>query len=71
MARFIIILVLAAVAVGLIWPILVRLRRGRVPDGVSDLAQPVRRERRSYFVPIAACVALSFLISAALWWFGR
>ena len=66
MARFIIILVLAAVAVGLIWPILVRLRRGRVPDSVA-----MRRERRSYFVPIAACVALSFLISAALWWFGR
>ena len=66
MARFIVILVLASVAVGLIWPILVRLRRGRVPDGVA-----MRRERRSYFVPIAACVALSFLISAALWWFGR
>jgi Protein of unknown function (DUF2905) len=65
-ARFIIILVLAAVAVGLIWPILVRLRRGRVPNGVA-----VRRGRRSYFVPIAACVALSFLISAALWWFAR
>jgi hypothetical protein len=65
-ARFVITLVLAAIAVGLIWPILVRLRRGRVPDGVA-----MRRERRSYFVPIAACVALSFLISAALWWFGR
>ena len=66
MARFVIILVLAAVAVGLIWPILVRLRRGRLPDGVA-----LRRKRRSYFVPIAACVALSVLISAALWWFGR
>ena len=66
MARFVITLALAAIAVGLIWPILVRLRRGRVPDGVA-----MRRERRSYFVPIAACVALSFLISAALWWFGR
>jgi hypothetical protein len=64
-ARFIITLVLAAVVIGLLWPILVRLRRGRVPD---DAAIP--RERRSYFVPIAACVALSFVISAALWWFG-
>ena len=65
MARFIITLVLAAVVIGLLWPILVRLRRGRVPSDV-----PIRRERRSYFVPIAACVALSFLISAALWWLG-
>jgi hypothetical protein len=65
-ARLIITLVLAFVVVGLLWPILVRLRRGRVPDEAES-----RRERRSYFVPIAACVALSFLLSAALWWFGR
>jgi hypothetical protein len=64
-ARFVTTLMLAAVAVGLLWPILVRLRRGRLSDDA-----PIRRARRSYFVPIAACVALSFLISAALWWFG-
>ncbi len=66
MARLVITLVLAFVVVGLLWPILVRLRRGRLPDDV-----PIRRERRSYFVPIAACVALSFLVGAALWWLGR
>jgi hypothetical protein len=65
-ARFVITLVLAAVVVGLLWPILVRLRRGRVPDDVA-----IQRAPRSYFVPIAACVALSFLITAAFWWFGR
>jgi DUF2905 family protein len=65
-ARLIIILVLATVAVGFVWPILVRVRRGRLPNDV-----PNRRERRSYFVPIAACVALSFLISATLWWSAR
>ena len=66
MARLIITLVLAFVMVGVLWPILVRLRRGRVPGEAA-----IRRERRSYFVPIAACVAVSFLIGAALWWFGR
>jgi len=65
-ARLIITLVLAFVVVGLLWPILVRLRRGRVPVEAT-----VRREHRSYFVPIAACVAVSFLISAALRWFGQ
>jgi hypothetical protein len=65
-ARLITTLMLAAIVVGLLWPILVRLRRGRLPDDV-----PTRRERRSYLVPIAACVALGFLISAAMWWFGR
>ena len=66
MARLVITLVLALVVVGLLSPILVRLRRGRLPDDT-----PIRRERRSYFVPIAAGVALSFLIGAALWWLGR
>jgi hypothetical protein len=65
-ARFVITLVLAAVVIGFLWPILVRLRRDRLPDDV-----PVRRKRRSYFAPVAACVALSFLISAALWWLGQ
>jgi hypothetical protein len=64
-ARLIITLVLAVLILGLIWPILVRLRRGRLRDNT-----PIRRQRKSYFVPIAACVALSFLISAALWWFS-
>jgi len=63
-ARFIIILVLAAVVIGLLWPVLIRLRRGRVPPGPG-----IRRERTSIFVFIAACVALSFLISTLLWWF--
>ena len=64
MARFIIILVLTAVVIGLLWPVLIRLRRGRIAGGAG-----VRRERTSIFVFIAACVALSFLISAVLWWF--
>jgi len=63
-ARFVIILVLAAVVVGLLWPMLIRLYRGRIPDGMATA-----RKRSNYFAPIAACVALSFLISAVLWWF--
>jgi hypothetical protein len=63
-ARFIIILVLAAVVIGLLWPILIRLHRGPIPDGVV-----IRRKRTNYFALIAAWVALSFLISAVLWWF--
>ena len=65
-ARLVITMVLAFVVVGLLWPVLVRLRRGRLPDDVA-----IRRERRSYVVPIAVCVALSFLIGTALWWLGR
>jgi Cu/Ag efflux pump CusA len=64
-ARLIISLVLAVVIVALLSPILVRLRRGRLPDN-----KLMRRKRRSYFVLIAACVGLSFVIMAALWWLG-
>ncbi len=66
MARFVVILVLAAVAMGLVWPMLIRLKRGRIADNVVS-----ERRQGTYFVPIATCVALSFLISAALWWFGH
>jgi len=63
-ARFVIILVLATVVVSLLWPMLIRLRRGRVSDHGL-----IQRKRGTLFVPIATGVALSFLLSAALWWF--
>ena len=66
MARFVIILVLATIVVGLLWPMLIRLKRGRVSENVV-----IKRRQGTYFVPIAVCVALSFLISTALWWFGH
>jgi len=60
----VIILLLATIVVGFLWPMLIRVYRGRMPDGMATA-----RKRRNYFVPIAACVALSFLIGAVLWWF--
>ena len=64
MARLVIILLLATIVVGFLWPMLIRLYRGRIPDSVM-----IRRERTSFFVLIAAGTALSFLIGVALWWF--
>jgi len=63
-ARLVIILLLAVIVVGFLWPMLIRLYRGRIPDAMATA-----RKRRSYFAAIAAGVALSFLISAVLWWF--
>jgi hypothetical protein len=68
MARLLITLVLAFVLLGLTWPIPVQSWRGRIPHDAA-----IRRERRSHLepiVPIAACVALGILISAALEWRG-
>jgi hypothetical protein len=65
-ARFLVILVLAAIAVAFLWPTLIRLKRGRIVENAGR-----ERRRGTFFVPIAVCVALSFLISTALWWFGH
>ena len=64
MARLVIILLLATIMVGFLWPMLIRLYRGRVLDSVR-----IRRERTRFFVLIAAGAVLSVLIGAALWWF--
>jgi hypothetical protein len=39
---------------------------GRLP---GDLV--FRRDRATFYVPIATCVVLSVVISAVLWWLGR
>jgi DUF2905 family protein len=63
-ARLVIILLLAAIVVGFLWPLLIRLYRGRILDSVR-----IKRERTSFFILIAAGAVLSILIGAALWWF--
>jgi len=66
MARFLIILVLATIVVGLLWPYLSKLGLGRLPGDVV-----VERKDRTYYFPIATCVVLSLVLSALLWFFGR
>lgn len=66
MARFVIVLMLAAVMLGLLWPILTRLSRGRLAGDVV-----VECKSRTYYVPVVVGLVASLLIGALLWWFGH
>lgn len=64
--RTLIIVGLALVAIGLLWPWLGKLPFGRLPGDIA-----VRREQFSLFLPITSMIALSLLLSLILWLFRR
>ena len=66
MARWLVILGLALVVVGLLWPWLSRLGLGRLPGDIV-----VERENFSYYLPITTSILVSAVISLALWLIGR
>jgi len=66
MARFLIILGLAILIVGLLWPYLSKLGLGRLPGDVI-----VQRPSGTFYFPFATCLILSLVLSAILWFFGR
>ena len=64
--RFLIILGLAILVVGLLWPYLSKLGLGRLP---GDLV--IERPSGTFYFPFATCLILSLLLSLALWLLGR
>src|SRR5262249_6501953 len=58
MARFLIVLGLAVLMVGLLWPYLSKLGLGRLPGGTF-----VERGNGTVYVPLAVCLLLSLLLS--------
>jgi hypothetical protein len=62
MARFLIILGIALVAVGLAWPWLGKLGLGRLPGDIH-----IVREGYSFYFPITTGLILSAVISLVLW----
>ena len=65
-ARWLVILGLVLVVVGLLWPWLSRLGLGRLPGDIV-----VERENFSFYLPITTSILVSALISLALWLIGR
>ena len=61
MARFLIVLGLTILVVGLLWPYLSRLGLGRLPGDIV-----VEGRKTSFYFPLATCLLLSLLLSAAL-----
>ena len=66
MARFLIVLGLAILVVGLLWPYLSKLGLGRLPGDIV-----IERENGTVYVPLATCVLLSLLLSLVLWVVNR
>ena len=58
MARFLIVLGLAFLLVGLLWPYLSKLGLGRLPGDIV-----IERENVTLYVPLATCLLLSLVLS--------
>lgn len=66
MSRFLIVLGLAILVIGLLWPVLSRLGLGRLPGDIV-----VQRDNVTFYLPLATCILLSVLFSVVLWIFNR
>jgi hypothetical protein len=63
MARFLVMLGLALLVVGLLWPYLTRLGLGRLPGDIV-----IERDNVTFYFPLATCLLLSLLF---LWVVNR
>jgi hypothetical protein len=66
MARFLIILGVALVAAGLLWPWISRLGLGRLPGDIS-----LSGEYGSLYIPITTSILISIVLSLVLWLMSR
>jgi hypothetical protein len=66
MTRFLILLGVILIGVGLLWPWLSKLGLGRLPGDIV-----IRREGFSFYFPIVTCVIISAVLSLIFWIFRR
>ncbi|MBB3397923.1 MULTISPECIES: DUF2905 domain-containing protein [unclassified Rhizobium] len=66
MSRVLIIVGLAVVVVGILWPWLVRIGLGRLPGDIL-----IERENFSIYIPITTGLLVSILLSVMLWLLSR
>jgi hypothetical protein len=66
MARFLILLGLVILAIGLLWPFLSRLGLGRLPGDIV-----IQRDNFTYYFPLMTCILVSVLLSVVFWLFNR
>jgi hypothetical protein len=62
MARFLIVLGLAILVVGLLWPYLSQIGLGRLPGDIV-----IERENMTFYFPLMTCLLLSVLLSLVFW----
>ncbi len=66
MARFLIVLGLGLLVIGLLWPYLGRLGLGRLPGDIV-----IEREHVTFYFPLVTCLLLSLLLSLVFWAVNR
>lgn len=66
MQRILIILGVALLVMGLLWPWLSRLPFGRLPGDIS-----VTRENFSFHFPLMTSLLVSLLLTLLLWWWRK
>ena len=66
MQRFLIILGIVLVAVGLLWPFIQRLGLGRLPGDIR-----IETEGGGFYFPIVTCLIISVVLSLVLWFLRR
>jgi hypothetical protein len=66
MSRFLIVLGLVILGLGLLWPLLARLGLGRLPGDIV-----IQRGNFSFYFPLATCIVVSVLLSVVFWLFNR
>jgi hypothetical protein len=62
MARFLIVLGLVILVVGLLWPYLSKLGLGRLPGDIV-----IEPENTTFYFPLVTCLLLSVVLSLILW----
>jgi hypothetical protein len=66
MARFLIVLGLVILVVGLLWPWLSQIGLGRLPGDIV-----IERDNMTLYFPLMTCLVLSVLFSLVLWAVNR
>ena len=66
MARFLVVLGLVLLVVGLLWPYLSQIGLGRLPGDIV-----IQRENVTLYFPLMTCLLLSVLFSLVLWVVNR
>jgi hypothetical protein len=66
MARFLIVLGIAILVIGLLWPYLSRIGLGRLPGDIV-----IERENMTFYFPLMTCLLVSVLLSLVFWVVNR
>ena len=66
MTRFLVVLGLAIVVAGLLWPYLGQLGLGRLPGDIV-----IERENMTFYFPLMTCLLVSVLFSLVFWVMNR